>query len=51
MQMAVDPAANLLAVVLAKDAKDKADEGFKRQPLLHVLDLSSGEEIWKYEVE
>ncbi len=50
MQMAVDSAANLLAVVFAKDAKDHADDGFKRHPLLHVLDLASGDEIWKYEV-
>jgi outer membrane protein assembly factor BamB len=40
----------LLAVVLAKDAKGRAKEGFKRHPLLHVLNLGSGEEIWKYEV-
>jgi len=50
MQMAVDPAANLLAVVFAKDAKGHADDGFKRHPLVHVLDLASGDEIWKYEV-
>ena len=50
MHMAVDPAANLLAVVLAKDARARADEGRKRHPLLHVLDLASGDEIWKYEV-
>lgn len=50
MQMAVEPAANLLAVVLAKDAKGRAKEGFKRHPLLHVLNLASGDEIWKYEV-
>jgi outer membrane protein assembly factor BamB len=50
MQMAVDPAANLLAVVLVKDPKDRAKEGFKRHPLLHVLNLASGDEIWKYEV-
>ena len=49
MHMAVDPAANLLAVVLAKDARARADEGRKRHPLLHVLDLASGDEIWKYE--
>jgi outer membrane protein assembly factor BamB len=49
MQMAVDPAANLLAVVFAKDAQGRADDGFKRHPLLHVLDLTSGDEIWKYE--
>jgi outer membrane protein assembly factor BamB len=50
MQMAVDPASNLLAVVFAKDAKGRADEGFQRHPLLHVLDLGTGDEIWKYEV-
>jgi outer membrane protein assembly factor BamB len=49
MQLAVDPQANLLAVVLAKDAKGHAREGFKRHPLLHVLDLASGDELWKYE--
>src|SRR5678816_727480 len=50
MQMAVDPDANLLAVVLAKDARAHADDGFKRHPLLYVLDLASGNEIWKQEV-
>ena len=50
MQMAVDPTANLLAVVLAKDAKAQADDGFKRHPLLHMLDLTTGEEIWKNEI-
>jgi len=49
MQMAVDPSANLLAVVLAKDARGRPDEGRKRRPLVHVLDLASGDEIWKYE--
>jgi outer membrane protein assembly factor BamB len=36
--------------VLAKDAKNRARDGFKRHPLLHVLDLASGDELWKYEV-
>jgi outer membrane protein assembly factor BamB len=49
MQMAVDPAANQLAAVLVKDAKSRAREDFKRRPLVHVLDLSSGDERWKYE--
>lgn len=49
MQMAVDPAANMLAVVLAKDAKSRAREDFKRRPLVHVLDLASGNELWDYE--
>src|SRR5215213_6431905 len=50
MQISVDPANNLLAVVLAKDAKSRARDGFKRRPLLHVLDLATGDELWKYEV-
>lgn len=49
MQIAVEPAANLLAVVLAKDAKNRAREDFKRRPLVHVLDLASGNELWDYE--
>src|SRR6267143_1708962 len=50
MQMAVEPEANLLAIVLAKDAKAHANDGCKRHPLLHVLDLGSGAEIWKNEL-
>ncbi|HKO99684.1 MAG TPA: PQQ-binding-like beta-propeller repeat protein [Pyrinomonadaceae bacterium] len=50
MQMAVDTTANLLAVVLVKDSKGKPQSGFKRHPIVYVLDLSSGEDVWKYEV-
>jgi len=50
MQISVDAESNLLAVVLAKDAKNRAREGFKRHPLLHVLDLATGDELWKYEI-
>src|SRR2546421_155482 len=50
MQMAVEPEANLLAIVLAKDAKAHANDGLKRHPLLHVLDLASGDELWKNEL-
>ena len=50
MQISVDPAANLLAVVLVKDAKNRARNGFKRHPILHVLDLATGNELWKYEI-
>lgn len=49
MQMSVDPGSNLIAVVLAKDAKNRAREDFKRRPLVHVLDLATGDELWKYE--
>ena len=49
MHVAVEPNSNLLAVVLAKDAKAHARDGFKRRPLIHVLDLATGDEIWKQE--
>ena len=50
MHIAVEPAANLLAIVLAKDAKTRARDGFKRRPLVHMLDLATGKELWDYEV-
>src|SRR5215207_533405 len=50
MQMSVDTSADLLAIVLAKDAKSRAREDFKRRPLVHVLNLGTGDELWKYEV-
>ncbi len=50
MHLAVDSELSLLAVVLVKDAKNRAREGFKRRPLVYVLDLKSGNELWKYEV-
>ena len=50
MQISVDPTENMLAVVLVKDAKNRARDGFKRHPLLHVLDLATGDELWKYEI-
>jgi len=50
LQTSVDTANNLLAVVLAKDVKSKARDGFKRRPLLHVLDLATGDELWKYDI-
>ena len=50
MQMSVEADSNQLAVVLVKDAKAHARDGFKRKPVIHVLDLSSGEELWKQEI-
>jgi outer membrane protein assembly factor BamB len=51
MQMALDQNANLLAVVLVRDAKGKAKAGFKRKPVIHVLNITNGEELWKRELE
>ena len=50
MQMSVEADSNQLAVILVKDAKAHARDGFKRKPVIHVLDLSSGEELWKQDV-
>ena len=50
MQMCVEADSNQLAVVLVKDAKGHAGDGFKRHPVIHVLDLSSGDELWKQEI-
>lgn len=50
-QMALDLNANLLAVVFARDARGHAREGFKRRPVVHLFDLATGRELWKYELE
>lgn len=51
MQTAVDEDAGLLAVVTVRGARDRAREGFKRKPTVHVFDLASGRELWKYDLE
>ncbi len=51
MQLAVEPSRDLLAVVLVKKAKGKIGEEFKRTPIVHVFRLSSGDEIWKRELD
>lgn len=50
MQMSVETDRNLLAVILVRDAKGKAHDGLKKHPVVHVLDLSNGEELWKREI-
>ena len=51
MQLAVEPEQDLLAVVLVKKAKGKIGEELKREPVVHVLRLSDGEELWKKQLE
>jgi outer membrane protein assembly factor BamB len=51
MQLAVEPQSDLLAVVLVKRAKGKIGEEFKRSPVVHVFQLSNGDELWKKELE
>jgi outer membrane protein assembly factor BamB len=50
MQMSVSLENNLLAVVMVREGKGRARAGFKRHPVVHVLDLTSGEELWKNEI-
>ncbi|MGH9854285.1 MAG: PQQ-binding-like beta-propeller repeat protein, partial [Blastocatellia bacterium] len=51
MQMAVDPENDLAAVVFTRDAKGRAKEGFKRRPTVYLLNLATGDELWKHELE
>jgi outer membrane protein assembly factor BamB len=51
MQTAVDEDAGLLAVVTVGGARGTAKEGFKKKPTVHVFDLASGRELWKYDLE
>jgi outer membrane protein assembly factor BamB len=51
MQTAVDADAGLLAAVVVRDARDRAREAFKRRPVVHVFELATGRELWKYELE
>ena len=51
LQLASDPASDLLAVVLVKDPRGDAGSSLKRKPIVHVLQLSTGEELWKKELD
>jgi outer membrane protein assembly factor BamB len=47
MQMAIDLENELLAVVLVRDAQDRPREGFKKKPTVYLLNLSTGDQLWK----
>lgn len=51
MQMAVDTENDLAAVVFVRDAKGQAKEGFKRRPTVYLLNLATGEDLWKSDLE
>src|SRR5687767_9783613 len=51
LQLAADPASDLLAVILVKDPRGSAEGGLKRKPIAHVLQLSTGNELWKKELD
>src|SRR5687768_11644790 len=47
MQLAVDPENDLIVVILVKDPRGRAGDRFKRKPVVHVLKLSDGDQLWK----
>lgn len=51
MQLAVDPEGDLIAVVLVKDPSGESGKEVKRKPIVHVLRLSTGDELWKREFD
>ena len=50
MQLAIDPESNLIAVIVVRDARSKANDGFKRRPTVYVFNLRDGDELWKQEL-
>ena len=51
MQLAVDPTNDLIAIILVKDARGKAGSELKRKPIVHVLQMSTGDELWKHDFD
>jgi outer membrane protein assembly factor BamB len=51
MQLAADPEHDLIAVVLVKEPRGDAGKTFKKKPVTHVLQLSTGEELWKRDLD
>jgi len=51
MQLAVEPEQDVLAVVIVKKAKGNVGKELKREPVVHVLRISDGEELWKKQLE
>jgi outer membrane protein assembly factor BamB len=51
MQLAVDPQNDLIAIVLVKDPRGRSGDNFKRKPIVHVLRLSDGDELWKRDLD
>jgi outer membrane protein assembly factor BamB len=47
MQLAADPENDLIAIVLVKDPRGDSGGEFTRKPVVHVLQMSTGEELWK----
>src|SRR5688572_8168262 len=51
MQLTLDPENDLLAVVLVKDTRGRFGSEVKKRPIVHMLQLSTGDEIWQKELD
>ena len=51
MQLALDPETDVIAVVLVKGAFGPLGKELKRTPVIHVLSLSTGDELWKRDLD
>ena len=51
MQLALDPELDLLAVVVVKGERGNFGSDHKRKPIVHMLRLSDGDELWKREMD
>lgn len=51
MQLAADPESDLISVILVRGAKGDVGDRVKGKPIVHVLRLSDGEELWKREMD
>ena len=51
LQLAADPENDLVALVVVKDPSGRAGSELKRKPVVHVLRMSDGSELWKKEFD
>lgn len=51
MQLAADPENDLIALVAVREPVGASGSEFKRKPSVHVLRMSSGEELWRRELD
>ncbi|MFN6962539.1 MAG: PQQ-binding-like beta-propeller repeat protein [Pyrinomonadaceae bacterium] len=51
LQLAAEPSNDLLAVVLVRKVRGDAGREFKGTPIVHVLRISTGDELWKRELD
>lgn len=51
LQLAADPELDLLAIVVVRDTSGRLGSEMKRKPVIHMLRLSDGEQLWRRELD